>query len=267
MLFQVWVFGDLWCSIWLAVDVWMCTASILNLCAISLDRYVAVTRPVSYPSIMSSSRAKILIAVVWILSFVICFPPLVGWKDRAVEVPVAADNSIRGTVTIKGSHTVITPALNATPDLIYHTNFSEHYIDNFPTRHTPFSFEEDSKALRDEIYKYNRNTLVKRAVNSISGVPMLSSDMFEVGSETPSPSDSGDGAADKVLSSEYVRCPWTCELTNDTGYVIYSALGSFFIPMTVMLFFYFRIYKAASRTTKAINQGFRTTKGKFIQMK
>jgi hypothetical protein len=62
---QVWIFGDVWCSIWLAVDVWMCTASILNLCAISLDRYVAVTRPVKYPSIMSSGRAKMLIAGVY----------------------------------------------------------------------------------------------------------------------------------------------------------------------------------------------------------
>jgi hypothetical protein len=58
-----------------------CTASILNLCAISLDRYVAVTRPVTYPSIMSTKRAKSLIAGLWVLSFVICFPPLVGWKD------------------------------------------------------------------------------------------------------------------------------------------------------------------------------------------
>lgn len=63
----------------------MCTASILNLCAISLDRYVAVTRPVSYPSIMSTRRAKTLIAGIWILSFVICFPPLVGWKEQQVK--------------------------------------------------------------------------------------------------------------------------------------------------------------------------------------
>jgi hypothetical protein len=47
-----------------------------------MDRYVAVTRPVTYPSIMSSRKAKLLIAAVWILSFVICFPPLVGWNDR-----------------------------------------------------------------------------------------------------------------------------------------------------------------------------------------
>lgn len=59
-----------------------CTASILNLCAISLDRYVAVTRPVTYPSIMSTRRAKSLIAGLWVLSFVICFPPLLGWKKE-----------------------------------------------------------------------------------------------------------------------------------------------------------------------------------------
>lgn len=64
----------------------MCTASILNLCAISLDRYVAVTRPVTYPSIMSTKRAKSLIAGIWVLSFVICFPPLVGWKDKLVSI-------------------------------------------------------------------------------------------------------------------------------------------------------------------------------------
>jgi octopamine receptor len=58
-----------------------------------------------------------------------------------------------------------------------------------------------------------------------------------------------------------VICPWTCELMNDAGYVVYSALGSFYLPMFVMLFFYWRIYRAAVQTTRAINQGFRTTKG------
>lgn len=69
--------------------------------------------------------------------------------------------------------------------------------------------------------------------------------------------------ASTSTSSAYVKCPWTCELTNDAGYVVYSALGSFYIPMLVMLFFYWRIYRAAIRTTRAINQGFRTTKGRL----
>lgn len=63
------------------------------------------------------------------------------------------------------------------------------------------------------------------------------------------------------------KCPWKCELTNDAGYVVYSALGSFYIPMLVMLFFYWRIYRAAIRTTRAINQGFRTTKGESSEKK
>jgi len=71
-----------WCRVWLAVDVWLCTASIYNLCAISIDRYLAISRPVQYPTLMSSKRARLLIIAVWILSFVICFPPLIGgWND------------------------------------------------------------------------------------------------------------------------------------------------------------------------------------------
>lgn len=33
-----WIFGDQFCDIWVAFDVMCCTASILNLCAISMDR-------------------------------------------------------------------------------------------------------------------------------------------------------------------------------------------------------------------------------------
>ena len=37
-VFNTWPFGPIWCSIWLAVDVWLSTASILNLVVISFDR-------------------------------------------------------------------------------------------------------------------------------------------------------------------------------------------------------------------------------------
>lgn len=74
----MWIFGELWCRGWLVTDVWISTASILNLCAISVDRYVAVTRPVKYRSIMRARRAKTIVAGVWIVSFLICFPPLLS---------------------------------------------------------------------------------------------------------------------------------------------------------------------------------------------
>ena len=84
----MWIFGQVWCRGWLVTDVWISTASILNLCAISIDRYVAVTRPVKYRSIMTNRRAKSIVAIVWILSFIICFPPLLTeWRPSGAAYP------------------------------------------------------------------------------------------------------------------------------------------------------------------------------------
>lgn len=40
-----WVFGAHFCDTWIAFDVMCSTASILNLCAISLDRYIHIKDP------------------------------------------------------------------------------------------------------------------------------------------------------------------------------------------------------------------------------
>lgn len=41
-LLDRWPFGDSYCDIWIAFDVMCSTASIFNLCAISLDRYIHI---------------------------------------------------------------------------------------------------------------------------------------------------------------------------------------------------------------------------------
>ena len=79
-LIGYWYFGETLCDIWLAVDVFLCTASILNLCLISLDRYWSVTRAVSYAKQRTSRRALFMILVAWALALIICLPPLAGWK-------------------------------------------------------------------------------------------------------------------------------------------------------------------------------------------
>ncbi|XP_034254726.1 alpha-2C adrenergic receptor isoform X2 [Thrips palmi] len=125
-LMGYWVFGNWWCDIHSAMDVLLCTASIMNLCLISLDRYWSITQAVDYLKKRTPVRAAIMITAVWIMSGLICIPPLLGWK---VERP---------------------------PQM-------------FPK----------------------------------------------------------------------------CELSEDIGYVMYSALGSFFIPSCIMVFVYIRIYYAA----------------------
>jgi 5-hydroxytryptamine receptor 1 len=76
-----WEFGIHVCKMWLTCDVLCCTASILNLCAIALDRYWAITDPINYAQKRTLKRVLFMIGVVWILSGVISSPPLIGWND------------------------------------------------------------------------------------------------------------------------------------------------------------------------------------------
>ncbi|XP_063586938.1 alpha-1A adrenergic receptor-like [Penaeus indicus] len=75
-----WYFGQVFCEVWATADVLCCTASIWSLCVISLDRYIGVTRPMAYPTIMTERRMCVLIAAVWALSIVISIGPAFGWK-------------------------------------------------------------------------------------------------------------------------------------------------------------------------------------------
>jgi len=56
----LWPFGLVLCQLWLAADVWLCTASIYNLLAIGLDRFLAVTRPLRYTALMTPRSGRIL---------------------------------------------------------------------------------------------------------------------------------------------------------------------------------------------------------------
>ena len=76
-----WQLGVLFCDLWVLCDVMLCTASILNLCCISVDRYFAITRPLLYATKRSKKLACIMIAIVWVLAVCITCPPVFGWQE------------------------------------------------------------------------------------------------------------------------------------------------------------------------------------------
>ncbi|XP_055377489.1 uncharacterized protein LOC129609541 [Condylostylus longicornis] len=78
-----WPLSWVLCDIYISLDVLLCTASILSLCAISVDRYLAVTQPLTYSRKRRSKRlALIMILIVWLLALAITCPPILGWYEQ-----------------------------------------------------------------------------------------------------------------------------------------------------------------------------------------
>ncbi|XP_061915391.1 5-hydroxytryptamine receptor 7 [Entelurus aequoreus] len=77
-----WRFGRWFCNVFIAMDVMCCTASILTLCAISIDRYLGITKPLTYPVRQNGRCMALTVAWVWLLSASITLPPFFGWAQN-----------------------------------------------------------------------------------------------------------------------------------------------------------------------------------------
>ncbi|XP_010640233.1 D(1B) dopamine receptor, partial [Fukomys damarensis] len=80
-----WPFGA-FCDIWVAFDIMCSTASILNLCVISVDRYWAISRPFRYERKMTQRVALVMVGLAWTLSILISFVPVqLNWHREASD--------------------------------------------------------------------------------------------------------------------------------------------------------------------------------------
>ncbi|XP_020310210.1 5-hydroxytryptamine receptor 7-like [Oncorhynchus kisutch] len=77
-----WVFGRVFCNVFIAMDVMCCTASIMTLCVISIDRYLGITKPLTYPMRQNGCCMAKMVLSVWLLSASITLPPLFGWAQN-----------------------------------------------------------------------------------------------------------------------------------------------------------------------------------------
>ncbi|XP_033627188.1 octopamine receptor-like [Asterias rubens] len=77
-----WHFGRMACDFFIFVDVSCCTASILHLCAIGLNRYFSIASPLKNNTKQNNLRVLLMILSVWLLSFIFASPPPFGWPER-----------------------------------------------------------------------------------------------------------------------------------------------------------------------------------------
>lgn len=68
-----WFLGDLFCQIHSSLDMTLSIASILHLCLVSIDRYMAITNPLDYKMKVTNENTTVCIIVVWIFSCMFSF--------------------------------------------------------------------------------------------------------------------------------------------------------------------------------------------------
>ncbi|UYV71680.1 ADRA2B [Cordylochernes scorpioides] len=112
-LMGYWIFGTLWCEVHAAMDVFLCTASINNLCLISLDRYWSITQAVRYLKRRTPLRALFMIAFVWVVSALVSVPPLLGWSkpSRQTVIPTCSLSNDLGYVLYSAFGSFYIPAV------------------------------------------------------------------------------------------------------------------------------------------------------------
>ncbi|XP_004740268.1 trace amine-associated receptor 8 [Mustela putorius furo] len=92
-----WYFGARFCTLHSCFDVAFCYSSLFHLCFISIDRYIAVTDPLVYPSKFTVSVSGMCVSVSWIL-LIVCSGAVfyTGVNDDGMEELVSALNCVDG---------------------------------------------------------------------------------------------------------------------------------------------------------------------------
>ncbi|XP_046531035.1 trace amine-associated receptor 6 [Equus quagga] len=103
-----WYFGRSFCTFHTCCDVAFCYSSLFHLCCISIDRYIAVTDPLVYPTKFTVSVSGMCVSISWILPLVYSGAVFyTGAYDDGLEELSSAVNCVGGCQTVVNQNWVL----------------------------------------------------------------------------------------------------------------------------------------------------------------
>lgn len=219
-----WIFNRHFCTIWISFDIMFSTASILNICAISVDRYMHIKLPFKYYTWMNTKTVVAMITLVWILSALISFLPInLGWhNDYSIEV------------TEMPTYLV--------PLATHYPGDSQEYVEVDRT------LSKDNTARSLFIAAVSGSNVRSHTSQFNDGVTRVISNGHDT---TPSPVPPTDSPPGEIF---------ICAMKLNATYAVVSSLVSFFIPCVIMLTIYALIFSAVRTRTRNARRGRLTIK-------
>ena len=108
-----WVYGRVMCDIFNGNDVLFSTASLLHLCCISMDRYIAITDPFHYESRMTKRRVAIMLCCAWGAASLISHVPIhVGWYTTPQQKDILENNKDQCTFAVNKIYGIISSSIS-----------------------------------------------------------------------------------------------------------------------------------------------------------
>ncbi|XP_055729368.1 adenosine receptor A2b-like [Salvelinus fontinalis] len=104
---------DFYGCLFLACFVLVLTqSSIFSLLAVAIDRYLAINIPLRYKELVTGTRARRIIAILWILSFVIGLIPFLGWNLKVSSCRQNVSSSLTNGSSVGETSTTIAPLVD-----------------------------------------------------------------------------------------------------------------------------------------------------------
>ena len=81
-----WKHGEFMCNLFTTLYLLAVPSSVINLCAVTVDRHLVLRMPLRYNSLMPPRRAVLIIACLWIYAIIWACLPVMGWKEELPAV-------------------------------------------------------------------------------------------------------------------------------------------------------------------------------------